>query len=394
MLPAVVMFSIGYLLWEGHSYGWKLAFLTSGIAVLSGFAGYLNVEFAVIIAGLSALAAVLEIRKRRKAQVKPKDLSIVTENIAKFGLRLSGVICVVILIGMIAYITVRASPYLSWDFFTSSNWGFTNTAKIIQGASNGSMGGILPFATGSLLLAGVCELISIPLGLGAAIYLSEYSSQNKLTEIVRYFIETLAGVPSVIIGLVGLAVFVIALGWGNSLMGAAISLAFMTLPWNIRIAEEALKSVPKSYREASYALGATKWQTTRHAVLFAASPGIITGVLLGFGAALGETIVVALTGGWNPPGNIGVNGELSTYTILPPITKLFSTHQTIPNLPVFIWQAPQLMQFSVGHQNLNLAFMQYGVVLAASFYLVVMYLGVCGIALIARNYLSKKIRGR
>ena len=143
----------------------------------------------------------------------------------------------------------------------------------------------------------------------------------------------------------------------------------MILPWNIRITEEAMRSVPTSYREAAFALGATKWQTTSKAVLFAALPGILTGILLGFGAALGETIVVALTAGWNPQSNINVNGQLNNFTILPPITKIFSSHQTIPNLPVFIWQAPSLMEFNVGHQNLNLAFMQYGVVLARCFLL-------------------------
>ncbi len=393
ILPALILFSIGYLLWEAHSFGWKLSIATCVTALLLTIAGDLNIELASVIVVLSGLAAIIEIRNRRNSLNKPKDLSIVTENLAKFGLRLSGLICIGILIGMIAYIAVRASPYLSWTFFSSSNWGFTNTAEILQGVSKGSMGGILPFAIGSLLLAGFCELIAIPLGLGAAIYLAEYASQNKLTSTVRYFIETLAGIPSVVIGLVGLAVFVTALHWGNSLMGGAIALAFMILPWNIRIAEEAMKSVPASYREAAFALGATKWQTTQKAVLFAALPGIITGVLLGFGAAIGETIVVALTAGWNPQSNVGVNGNINSYSILPPISQLFSSHQTIPNLPVFIWQAPSLMEFNVGHPNPNLAFMQYGIVLAAAFYLILIYLGICVIAMFARNYLNKKIRG-
>jgi phosphate transport system permease protein len=249
------------------------------------------------------------------------------------------------------------------------------------------MGGVLGFAIGSLLLVGFCELIAFPLGLGAAIYLAEYSSQNKLTGIVRFFIETLAGIPSVIIGLVGYAVFVVgAAHWGVSLAGGGLSLAFMILPWNIRIAEEAIKSVPTSYREASFALGATQWQTVRKAVLLAALPGIITGVLLGVGAALGETIVVAMTAGDAPTGP----------QVLPSLFHLFSFNQIIPTLTVFIWRAPILLSFSTNASSstTDLVFKYYSVALAGSFVLIMMYLVICAVALIARNYLNKKLTGK
>jgi phosphate transport system permease protein len=367
--------------------GWKLSIATCGAAVLLAVANYLNVELAFTIGVLSGLAATLEIWSRKRTANKLKDSPTTTENLAKFGLRLSGIVCVGILVGMIVYTTVRASPYISWDFFTNTNWSWANAARVLNGISSGSMGGVLGYAIGSLLLVAFCELIAIPLGLGAAIYLAEYASQNKLTSIVRFFIETLAGIPSVVIGLVGYAVFVIgAMHWGTSLFGGGLSLAFMILPWNIRIAEEAMKSVPTSYREAAFALGATQWQTVRRAVLFAALPGIITGVLLGCGAALGETIVVAMTAGDAPAGP----------QVLPNLSQIFSVHTTIPTLTVFIWRAPQLLTLNLGASSgtTNIVFKMYGVALAGSFVLIVIYLAICAMALIARNYLNKKITGK
>jgi len=160
-------------------------------------------------------------------------------------------------------------------------------------------------------------------------------------------------------------------------------LAFMILPWNIRIAEEAMKSVPASYREASFALGATQWQTVRKAVLLAASPGIITGVLLGVGAALGETIVVAMTAG----------DTIAGPQVLPNISQIFSSHTTIPALTVFIWKAPYLLELSRPGST-DIVVKEYSVALAGSFVLIMMYLAICTVALIARNYLNKKLMGK
>ena len=395
ILPGLVLFSIGYTLWEAHSLGWKSSIAACGVAALLAVANYVNVGLALPIAVLSGLAAALEIRNRRKTMTEFKDSPTTTENLAKFGLGLSALVCISILVGMIVYITVRASPYLSWDLFTNMNWSWQTAARVLNGASSGSMGGLLGYALGSLLLVGFCEFIAIPLGLGAAIYLAEYASQtrsnmlDKLTGIVRFFIETLAGIPSVVIGLIGYAVFVVGslagwLHWGNSLVGGGLALAVMILPWNIRIAEEAMKSVPKSYREASLALGATQWQTVRGAVFFAALPGIITGVLLGVGAALGETIVVAMTAG---------DAQAGPH-VLPNLSQIFSFHTEIPSLTVFIWRAPQLLTLNTGKPTSNIVFKMYGVALAGSFVLIVIYLVICAIALIARNYLTKKITGK
>ena len=387
ILPGLVLFSIGYMLWESHSLGWKLSIATCGAAVLLAVANYLSIELAITIGALTGLAAMLEITSRKRTLIKLKDSPTVTENLAKFGLRLSGMVCVGILVGMIVYVAVRASPYVSWDLFTNTNWSWANAARVLNGVSSGSMGGLLGYTIGSLLLVGFCEFIALPLGLGAAIYLAEYSSQNIVTDIVRFFIETLAGIPSVVIGLVGYAVFVVGSAhWGNSLIGGGLALAFMILPWNIRIAEEAMKSVPTSYREASFALGGTQWQTVRGVVLFAALPGIITGVLLGVGAALGETIVVAMTAGDAPSGP----------QVLPTVSQIFSFHTNIPTLTVFIWRAPQLLSLNIGASGstTNIVFKMYGVALAGSFVLIVIYLAICAIALVARNYLNKKIMGK
>jgi phosphate transport system permease protein len=375
------------MLLEAHSLGWKLSIATCGVALSLAVANYLNVGLALTIGVSSGLAAMLEIRSRKSEANRPRDSPTITENLAKLGLRISGIVCVSILVGMIVYTAVRASPYISWDLFTNANWSWANAGRVLNGVSSGSMGGVLGYAIGSLLLVGVCEFIAIPLGLGAAIYLAEYSSQNKLTSIVRFFIETLAGIPSVVIGLVGFAVFVVGtMDWGNSLVGGALSLAFMILPWNIRIAEEAMKSVPTSYREAAFALGATKWQTVRRAVLFPALPGIITGVLLGVGAALGETIVVAMTAGDAPTGP----------QVLPNLSQIFSFHTNIPTLTVFIWRAPLLLTLNTGASSstTNIVFKMYSVALAGSFVLIVIYLAICAVALIARNYLNKKITGK
>jgi phosphate transport system permease protein len=340
-----------------------------------------------MIGVLSGLAGMLEIHSRKRAVSELKDSATITENLAKFGLRLSGIVCISILVGMIVYTAARASPYISWDFLTNANWSWANAGRVLNGVSSGSMGGVLGYAIGSLLLVAFCEFIAIPLGLGAAIYLAEYSSQNKLTGLVRFFIETLAGIPSVVIGLVGFAVFVVgSLHWGNSLVGGGLSLAFMILPWNIRIAEESMRSVPTSYREAAFALGATQWQTVRRAVLFPALPGIITGVLLGVGAALGETIVVAMTAGDAPMGP----------QVLLSLSQVFSFHTIIPSLTVFIWRAPLLLALNTGvsGSTTNIVFKMYGVALAGSFVLIVIYLVICAVALLARNYLNKKITGK
>jgi phosphate transport system permease protein len=375
ILPSLVLFIAAYFLMEAHSMGWKLSIGTCLAVALLGTANIVSPSLAVAIGTLTAVATLLEVRYRRATKSLLRDSPTSTENAAKLMLSLSGYICIITLIGLVVYIGLRAAPYLSWNFISSTIWD-DNVAKsvFLMGASKPI--GILSYIIGSFLLVGTCELIAIPIGLGAAIYLAEYAPQNKLTDIVRFFIETLAGVPSIVIGLVGAALFVQQLRWGYSLLGGAFSLAFMILPWNIRVAEEAMKSVPSSYREAAFALGATKWQTVRKAVLFSASPGIITGILLGVGGALGEATVLWFT-----------STAGSVFDLQPLNFQLFG--KSVTALPVLIFEIPRTMW-----PGENAFYVQYSVALAASFVLIILFLVICVAALIVRNYLTKKITGK
>ena len=171
---------------------------------------------------------------------------------------------------------------------------------------------------------------------------------------------------------------------GYSALAAALSLSFMILPWNIRIAEESFKSVPMAYREASFALGASQWQTVRKAVLFAALPGILTGFLLGVGAAMGETAVVLYTAGL-------------TDGTLPTGSRLLSLKTgPIPTLTVFVYQCKDSFQFNanvMGTVN-NLSFHIQSLLFAGASVLILMYLAICIVGLFVRNYLTKKIKGQ
>ncbi len=156
-------------------------------------------------------------------------------------------------------------------------------------------GGILPAIVGTLYLVIGTILFSFPLGVGAAIYLTEYAEQGKLTRLIRIAVLNLAGVPSIVYGLFGLGLFVFFLGFGSSIIAGALTLACLILPIIITTSEEAIKSVPDGYREASLALGASKWETILHVVLPRAIPGILTGGILGIGRAAGETAPILLT---------------------------------------------------------------------------------------------------
>ena len=156
-------------------------------------------------------------------------------------------------------------------------------------------GGIFPAIVGTFWLTLGTALIAVPLGVGAAIYLSEYASDNRWTRAIRIAIINLAGIPSVVYGLFGLGLFVLFLGFGTSLLAGSLTLAIMTLPVIISTAEEALRAVPNSFRVVSISLGATQWQTIRRIVLPQALPGILTGIILGLERAAGETAPILFT---------------------------------------------------------------------------------------------------
>jgi phosphate transport system permease protein len=161
----------------------------------------------------------------------------------------------------------------------------------------GREGGIFPAIIGTFALTAVAILFATPLGVGTAIFLREYTGESRVSHIIRFGNDCLAGVPSIIFGLFGFVFFVIYLNMGWSILSGGLTLAAMILPTIISTAEEAIKAIPQSYREVSYSLGGTKWQTVAHAVLPNALPGIFTGIILSVGRSIGETAAVILTAG-------------------------------------------------------------------------------------------------
>jgi phosphate transport system permease protein len=161
----------------------------------------------------------------------------------------------------------------------------------------GRAGGILPTLVGTFLLPAMALVIALPLGAGTAIYLSEYTRETRFTRAIRFGTDCLAGIPSIIFGLFGFIFFVTTLRMGWSLLSGGLTLAIMILPTIIRTSEEAIRSVPQSYREVSLSLGATRWETVAKVVLPNALPGIVTGVMLSVGRSIGETAAVIFTAG-------------------------------------------------------------------------------------------------
>src|SRR4030066_591841 len=159
-----------------------------------------------------------------------------------------------------------------------------------------TQGGIFPAIMGAFLATVVTAILAIPLGMFAAIYLNEYAKQTRLTRIIRLAIRNLSGVPSIVYGLFGVILFVNIMSFGTSVLSAGLTLGLLTLPWTITASEEALKTVPNSYREGALALGATKWQSIRTTVLPYARPGMLTGTVLGLARAAGETAPIMFTG--------------------------------------------------------------------------------------------------
>jgi phosphate transport system permease protein len=202
-----------------------------------------------------------------------------------FGfLTLLAVMTVLPIVGVVIYIVLQGVPAISWEFLS----GFPREGM--------RAGGILPAIIGTLYLTLGTAIFSVPLGVAAAIYLSEYASETGLTRLIRIAIINLAGIPSVVYGLFGLGLFVLFLQFGTSILAASLTLSIMTLPVIISTAEESLRAVPLGFRTVSISLGATRWQTIRRIVLKEALPGILTGVILGLERAAGETAPILFTG--------------------------------------------------------------------------------------------------
>jgi phosphate transport system permease protein len=176
--------------------------------------------------------------------------------------------------------------------------------------------GVRSAILGTLWMMGLTALVTFPIGVGAAIYLEEYAPANRITRLIQTNIANLAGVPSVVYGMLGLAVFVRFMGLGRSVLAGALTLSLLILPVVIISAQEAIRAVPPSLREASYGLGATRWQTIREQVLPVAMPGILTGTILSLSRAIGETAPLILVGAYAYVA-FDPSGPLDDFTVLP-----------------------------------------------------------------------------
>jgi len=198
----------------------------------------------------------------------------------------AGIIAVLVLVFIIGYVLTKGLSVISPQFlFTEPKGGLSGE------------GGISSCIVATLWLIIITMAILIPLGIGAAIYLTEYAPDNRFTRLIRYSVELLAGVPSIVFGLFGFAIFVLALHFNYSILAGALTLVCLLLPFLVRSAEEAMRAVPQSQREAALALGATKWQAVVHVIIPAALPGIITGIILCVGGAVAESACLYVTMG-------------------------------------------------------------------------------------------------
>jgi phosphate transport system permease protein len=207
----------------------------------------------------------------------------VVQRLGFSGLSLMALLTIIPIVAVVIYILIQGLPAISFEFITGSP------------REGMRAGGILPAIVGTLYLTFGTAIFAVPLGIGAAIYLSEYAPENRWTRLIRIAIINLAGIPSVVYGLFGLGLFVLFLHFGTSILAGSLTLSIMTLPVIISTTEEALRAVPQAFRTVSISVGATQWQTIQRIVLPQALPGILTGVILGLERAAGETAPILFT---------------------------------------------------------------------------------------------------
>lgn len=208
-----------------------------------------------------------------------------SQKIAKFTIWAAALFVIAILFSIIAYILVKGIPMLSWEFLTDIP------------RDMGRSGGISSSIVGTLVVTAVAVIVATPFGIGTAIYLTEYTREGRITRIIRFSAESLAGIPSIVYGLFGFIFFVIYLNMGWSILSGGLTMAIMILPTIIRTSEESIRTVPQLYREVGFSLGLTKLQTIIRTVLPSALPGIVNGVILSIGRCVAETAAVILTAG-------------------------------------------------------------------------------------------------
>lgn len=282
---------------------------------------------------------------------------------------ITGIIALMIAIltfmALFAHMLINGMPRLSWEFFTSFPSRHPESA------------GILSAWVGTTLVMLVTAISAVPLGIGSGIYLEEYAPKNFLTEIIEINVTNLAGVPSIIYGLLALGLFVYQFGFGQSILAAGLALALLILPVVIVATREAIRSIPITIREAAYALGATKWQTVSDHILPYSSAGILTGIIIGLARAIGETAPIITIGALTfiaflPPSP--VKNEFP-YISFEWLTAPF----TVMPIQMFNWVSRPEEAF-----QLNAA--------AAGLVLVVMTLAMNGLAIYLRYRMRKNIK--
>lgn len=283
-----------------------------------------------------------------KNRLNPKQ----AEKVAFGFIATSVVIVVLILIIILQDIVVHGLPALSWEFLTQSPKDL------------GRSGGIFPAIVGTFYLVTGAILIALPLGVGAAIFLIEFTKESSVTRFIRAAVDLLNGTPSIVFGLFGLAFLVYFLNFGVSLIAGQITLALMVLPTMIRSTEESLKNIPQSLREGSLALGATQWQTIYRVVLPPAIPGIVTGTILSIGRAAGETAPIMFTA-------VVFSQRYLTSSVFDPVMAL----------PYHLF----ILATNVPGSSTN----KYGTALV----LLLLVIGIYSVAIYVRNHFQKKMRG-
>ncbi|OPY10464.1 MAG: Phosphate transport system permease protein PstA [Syntrophaceae bacterium PtaB.Bin038] len=268
--------------------------------------------------------------------------------------RLSAALIALALGGLLVYIFLHGREAISWSFLT------------LPPTDSMTKGGIMPAIIGTFYLTLGAIAVALPLGIMSAIYLSEYARQGPVVRIIRIGVNCLAGVPSIVFGLFGLGLFVVFLQFGSCILSGALTLGVLILPTIIGASEEALKAVPQTFREASLALGVSKWQTIFRIVLPNALPGILTGSILGIGRAAGETAPIMFT-------------AAAFYTVKLPS----SIFDEVMALPFHIY-----VLATAGTHIEATRPIQYGTVLV----LVALVLGVDLIAILIRSYIRKRKR--
>jgi len=304
-------------------------------------------------------------------EAKLRSLRSLIANHKRWDILFAGVGVICLAFGMLAFVAlffqmaIDGTPRINWDFFTS----FPS-----RRAENA---GILSAWIGSTLVMFVTALAAVPLGVGAGVYLEEYAPNNWITQIIEINVTNLAGVPSIVYGLLALGLFVYQFGLGQSVLTAGLTLALLILPVVIVATREAIRAIPIAIREGAYALGATKWQTTSDHIVPYSMAGILTGVIIGLARAIGETAPIITIGALTfiaflPPSPIGTEFPFLNFD------WLMSPFTVMP-IQMFNWTSRPEEAFQV-----NAA--------AAGLVLVVMTLAMNGLAIYIRYRLRKNIK--